>query len=93
MDIGTVIVGVVALAATMSLVFWRRPVFAAAQRSAAYIREVRGEVKKVTWPSVEELKKSTVVIVIFVIIIGLIIGLMDWLFSILLISFVGRLFG
>lgn len=63
-----------------------------AQRTASYLREVRAEVRKVTWPTWDDLRRTTVVVTIFVIIIGLIIGLMDLISSKLLIDFLGRLF-
>ena len=64
-----------------------------AGRSAAYFREVRAEVRKVSWPSLEDLRKSTTVIVIFVAAFGVVIGLLDWLLSKILIDWFGRLFG
>ena len=64
-----------------------------AQRSAAYVREVRAEVRKVTWPTWIDLRRTTVVIVIFVIVVGIIIGLMDWVASKILIDLFGRIFG
>ncbi len=81
------------LAAVVALVVWREPVLAFAGRSAAYMREVRGEVRKVSWPSWEDLRKSTTVIIIFVVIIGLVIGIMDLVLSKLLIDVLGRAFG
>ena len=33
-------------------------------RTVQFLRDVRGEVRKVTWPTWEELKKATTVIVI-----------------------------
>jgi preprotein translocase subunit SecE len=63
-----------------------------AQRTAGYLRDVRAEVRKVTWPTWDDLRRTTVVVTIFVIIIGLIIGLMDLISSKLLIDFLGRLF-
>ncbi len=80
----------VALVAVGSLVIWREPVLAFSQRSAIFLQDVRAEVRKVTWPSWDDLRKSTVVIIIIVIIIGIIIGLMDFFFSILLIDLLGR---
>jgi len=61
-------------------------------RAMAYLQEVRAEVRKVTWPTVPELRQSTIVIIIFVIAIGIVIGIMDWGFSKLLIDFLGRAF-
>jgi preprotein translocase subunit SecE len=61
-------------------------------RSAAgYVREVRAEVNKVTWPTWEELRQTTIVIIVFVVIIGLIIGVMDIISSWVLIDLLGRL--
>lgn len=68
------------------------PIVVLAQRTAGYVRDVRAEVRKVTWPTWPDLRRTTVVVVIFVIIIGLIIGLMDVISSKLLIDVLGRLF-
>jgi len=59
----------------------------------AYLREVRGEVRKVTWPSWDDLRRTTVVIIIVVIILGMVIGIMDFVFSKILIDWLPRLFG
>lgn len=57
-----------------------------------FLREVRGEIQKVTWPGTEELRKATVVIVIFVSILGVVIGLMDSLLQLVFVTGVARLF-
>jgi preprotein translocase subunit SecE len=57
-----------------------------------FLREVRGEIQKVTWPGTEELRKATVVIVIFVAILGVVIGLMDSLLQLVFVTGVARLF-
>lgn len=75
-----------------SVIRWRERLADSALRLVRFLGEVRDEVKKVTWPGWDELKKSTVVIIIFVIIIGIVIGLMDLLFSLILVDFLGRLF-
>lgn len=87
--IGAAVVGL----SFAALLVWRRPVFAFAQRSVAYMHEVRVEMRKVSWPSWDDLQKSTVVIIIIVFIVGATIGLMDLIFSKLLIDFLGRAFG
>lgn len=69
-----------------------QPVMAFPARVFRYLSEVRAEVRKVTWPSWEELKKSTFVIIIFVIIMGLVIGAMDFVFSLILVNWLGRVF-
>jgi preprotein translocase subunit SecE len=63
-----------------------------AQRSVNFAQEVRGEVKKITWPTWDDLRRSTLIITVLIIIIGIVIGLMDWLFSRLLIDLLGRVF-
>jgi preprotein translocase SecE subunit len=55
-------------------------------RAVQYIRDVRGEFQKVTFPGWEDLRKTTTVICITVIVIGVVIGLMDRLFSWVFIS-------
>lgn len=62
-------------------------------RTTRFLRDVRAEVRKVTWPTPEEIRKATGVIIVFVSIIGAIIGVMDWILSRLLITGIPRLFG
>lgn len=92
MGAGQTVGAAVAVAALGALVVWRRPVFAFGVRTAAFINQVRGEIKKVTWPTSLDLRKSTTIIVIFVIISGVVIGIMDWAFSKILIDFLGQVF-
>ncbi|HOZ03379.1 MAG TPA: preprotein translocase subunit SecE [Candidatus Woesebacteria bacterium] len=46
-----------------------------------YLREVKAELHKVSWPTREQTKQKTVVVVIVSIIIGLYIGLSDFVFQ------------
>ncbi|HWC74070.1 MAG TPA: preprotein translocase subunit SecE [Gemmatimonadales bacterium] len=57
-----------------------------------FLRDVRNELRKVTWPTWEELKKATTVIIIFVAVLGIMIGLMDSFFQWLFVSLVAKLF-
>jgi len=61
-------------------------------RTVDFFRDVRAEVRKVTWPTWEELKKATTVIVIFVAVLGLVIGWMDWLLQQIFVVGVAKLF-
>jgi len=61
-------------------------------RAVDFLRDVRAEVRKVTWPTWEELKKATTVIVIFVAILGMVIGWMDWLLQQIFVVGVAKLF-
>jgi preprotein translocase subunit SecE len=42
-----------------------------------YIRDVRVEMSKVSWPSRAELRESTVVVIVMVILISVFIGVVD----------------
>lgn len=48
------------------------------QRFQNYIKEVIQELRKVTWPTMEELKGSTTVVVVFAIIMALFIAAVDF---------------
>jgi len=54
--------------------------------------QVPAEVRKVTWPSWEELKKATGVIIVFVILLGFLIGLMDSTLQLVFVTAVANLF-
>ncbi|MBE0428963.1 MAG: preprotein translocase subunit SecE [Thermoleophilia bacterium] len=63
------------------------------KRSAVrFLREVRLELTKVTWPNREELTQSTVVVLIAVAIAGVYIFIFDEIFS-RFITFIAGLFG
>ena len=46
-----------------------------------FIRECVGELRKVTWPSRAEVLSSTKVVFISTIIVAIILGVLDWLFT------------
>lgn len=46
-----------------------------------FIEGVQDELKRVTWPDAEQVRNATAVILVFVIILAIIIGAMDSLFS------------
>jgi preprotein translocase subunit SecE len=58
---------VVAIAAIVFGVLWRKGQF---QRVTTYIQETREELRKCTWPSWDELKGSTVVVMITIVLLG-----------------------
>ena len=60
-------------------------------RTAGFLTSVREELRKVTWPTRPELIKATRMIVVLSIILGLTIGLMDWLLQLILVEGVARL--
>ena len=46
-------------------------------RAVAYYRDVVAEMKKVTWPDKGQLQQMTIQILVFVLVIGAVIALMD----------------
>ena len=60
-------------------------------RTAGFLVSVRDELKKVTWPTRPELTKATRMIIVLSIILGLTIGLLDYLLQIILVDGVARL--
>ncbi len=63
-----------------------------AKRTFQYVEDVRDEVGKVTWSSLPDLRRMTIVIIIFVVILGILIGLIDRFASWVLIQGIGRVF-
>jgi len=51
------------------------------ERSIQFLREVVLEVKRVTWPNLDEVKGATLVVIIVVILIGFFIGFVDKLLT------------
>jgi preprotein translocase SecE subunit len=60
-------------------------------RTAAFLSSVRDELRKVTWPTRPELIKATRMIIVLSIVLGLTIGLLDWLLQLILVEGVARL--
>jgi preprotein translocase subunit SecE len=44
-----------------------------------FLKEVRVEMSKVTWPTRAEIKDATVVVIISVVVIAAFIGVIDWI--------------
>jgi preprotein translocase subunit SecE len=58
---------ILALAAVLFGVLWYQGQL---KRFAAYVQETREELRKCTWPSWEELKESTVLVMVVTVLIG-----------------------
>ena len=54
--------------------------------------DVPAEVRKVTWPTWDELKKATGVIVVFVLVLGIAIGLLDSFLQLVFVTAIAKLF-
>lgn len=50
-------------------------------RLARYIKDVIGELKKVTWPSGKDLAKYTATVLAFIVLFAVVIGVLDFLFG------------
>jgi preprotein translocase SecE subunit len=56
-----------------------------------FLVAVREELRKVTWPTRPELIKATRMIIVLSILLGITIGLMDWLLQLILVEGIARL--
>jgi len=58
------------------------------ERLKIFLKEVRLEMSKVTWPTRAELKDSTVVVIVSCLVISAFIGVVDWvLYSLVRLAF------
>ena len=73
------------VAALAALVVWRERVIGFSKEFAGFMVDVRGEVTKITWPTSDDLRKATLVILGFVILVSLVIGAMDVILQTLLV--------
>ena len=62
-----------------------------AAQAGGFLQAVRTELNKVTWPSRAELVKATRMIVVLSIVLGIAIGLLDWVLQQILVEGVARL--
>lgn len=82
---------VLTLAAMAALVVYREKVRSGAGSAATFLTEVKGEVLKITWPTRDDLRKATMVILGFVIVVAIIIGAMDIILQWLLVRLPSRI--
>jgi preprotein translocase subunit SecE len=61
-------------------------------RVATFYQEVIAEMRKVTWPDREQLKDTTIKIIIFVLFIGAVLGIVDVLLQLILVEGLPSLF-
>lgn len=43
--------------------------------------DMKAELKRVVWPSFKKVRQNTLVVLIFVLVVGAVIWILDWLFS------------
>ena len=53
-------------------------------RLVKFIREVRSEMRRVSWPSRDEVRESTTVVIVIVLILAVFIGIVDRALSFLI---------
>jgi preprotein translocase subunit SecE len=82
---------VAALVVAAVLVVKREWVKQQAQQFAQFMREVKGEVEKITWPDKLQLRNATLVILAFVAVVALVIGAMDVVLQWLVVTLPARL--
>jgi preprotein translocase subunit SecE len=61
-------------------------------RGVLFYHEVMTEMRKVTWPDRAQLRQATIAIIVFVLIIGAIIGIMDLVLQGILVNGIPSLF-
>ena len=61
-------------------------------RVANFYQEVVAEMRKVTWPDREQLKDTTIKIIIFVLFIGAVLGIVDVILQLILVEGIPSLF-
>ena len=69
----TNLIWVAVVAAIFGVLWWRGQL----QRFSTYWRQTVGELKKCTWPTWDELKGSTVVVMVAIVLLGLFTFLVD----------------
>ena len=43
--------------------------------------DMKAELKRVVWPSFKKVRQTTLIVLIFVLVVGAVIWILDWLFS------------
>ena len=81
---------VVTLVAAGALMLHRERARAGALAFAVFVSDVKAEVFKITWPTRDDLKKATIVVLAFVVVVALIIGMMDIVLQWLLVRLPSR---
>ena len=70
----TTFIGLV-LALLLTVILYRAPgVF-------SYLSEVVAELKKVTWPTLDETKRSTVIVIVFTLLLSAYLAVADWIWQ------------
>jgi len=63
------------------------------QRATAFYHDVMAEMRKVTWPDWPQVRQLSIGVVVLSLFIGLVIFIMDYVFQLVLVAWLPRLFG
>ena len=88
--IGMVFVALLLVAAVV-MVIKRDKVKSGSTTFMQFLTDVSGEVKKITWPTRDDLRKATMVILLFVTVVAVVIGTMDIVLQWLLVRLPSRI--
>ena len=72
---------------------WATGVKTAVINTPEFLREVRKELEKVTWPDLPQLRQATLTIIAFVLLIGAFIALLDVSLQGIMVRLIPSLFG
>lgn len=50
-------------------------------RAKEWFIDMKAEFKRVIWPSFAKVKQNTLIVIAFVVVVGAVIWILDWLFS------------
>ena len=50
-------------------------------RIKGWFTDMKAELKRVVWPSFAKVRQNTIIVLIFVLVVGAVIWVLDWLFS------------
>ena len=75
-DLTKILIWVVVVGAVFVLLWWRGHL----KRLATYVEQTREELRKCTWPTWDELKGSTVIVMISILVLGLFTVVVDQIF-------------
>jgi preprotein translocase subunit SecE len=65
---------------------------AAVRGVPSFYQSVMAEMRKVTWPEVPDVRRATIAIIVFVLVLGLVIYLLDAVLGYLLVNLIPSLF-
>jgi preprotein translocase subunit SecE len=82
-ELTKIIISVVVVGAIFGILWWQGQLV----RIATYVQQTREELKKCTWPTWTELKGSTVVVSISIMLLGVLTVAVDFVFNLVFFKF------